>query len=83
MKELNNKTFEDIKHINEDGVEFWYARELQMVLNYKEWRKFNGVIEKAKTACQNSGISAFEHFVDIDKTIKMPKGAEKTIQIIN
>ena len=43
-----NKTFEDIKHINEDGVEFWYARELQMVLNYKEWRKFNGVIEKAQ-----------------------------------
>ena len=35
-----NKTFEDIKHIDENGIEFWYARELQLVLNYKEWRKF-------------------------------------------
>ncbi len=81
MKEIekNNKTFEDIKHIDKNGVEFWYARELQEVLDYKEWRKFNGIIEKAKIACQNSGISAFEHFVGADKTIKMPKGAEKTI----
>lgn len=35
-----NQTFEDIKHIDENGIEFWYARELQLVLNYKEWRKF-------------------------------------------
>ena len=75
----NNKSFEDIKHINENGVEFWYARELQAVLDYKEWRKFENVINKAKQACENSEISAFEHFVDVDKTIKMPKGAEKTI----
>ena len=81
LKEIdkNNKSFEDIKHINENGVEFWYARELQAVLDYKEWRKFENVINKAKQACENSEISAFEHFVDVDKTIKMPKGAEKTI----
>ena len=81
MKEIdiNNKTFEDIKHTDEKGVEFWYARELQGVLDYKEWRKFDGVIEKAKRASQNSGIDVFEHFVGADKTIKMPKGAEKRI----
>ena len=44
----NNKTFENIKHIDENGFEYWYARELQIVLNYKEWRKFQNVIEKAK-----------------------------------
>ena len=44
----SNKTFEDIKHIDENGIEFWYARELQSVLNYKEWRKFENVINKAK-----------------------------------
>ena len=44
----NNQTFEDIKHINENGIEYWYARELQLVLNYKEWRKFENVINKAK-----------------------------------
>ena len=82
MKEIgeNNKTFEDIKHIDENGVEFWLARELQKVLDYKEWRKFEGVIEKAKQGCENSNISAVEHFVDADKTIKMPKGAKKIVQ---
>ena len=82
MKELENytiKDFEKIKHIDESGVEFWYARELQIVLDYKEWRKFNRVIEKAKISCQNTGINAFEHFVDVDKTMKMPKNAEKKI----
>ena len=79
---LANKTetvFESIKHTDEDGVEFWYARELQDVLEYKEWRKFEGVIEKAKQACQNSEVNVNDHFVGSDKTIKMPKGAEKTI----
>ena len=55
----NNKTFEDIKHVDENGVEYWLARELQSVLDYKEWRKFENVIEKAKVSCKNSGISAF------------------------
>ena len=76
----NNQTFEDIKRIDENGIEFWYARELQSVLNYKEWRKFENVISKAKESCKNSDISAFEHFVDVDKTIKMPKGATKNIR---
>ena len=75
----NNQTFEDIKHIDEEGVEFWYARELQTVLDYKEWRKFEGVIEKAKIACENSNISALDHFVCADKMIKMPKGAVKSV----
>ncbi len=75
-----NKTFEDIKHIDENVVEYWYARELQLVLNYKEWRKFENVINKAKESCRNSDITVLEHFVDIDKTIKMPKGATKNIR---
>lgn len=55
MKELdnkenyNNKTFEDIKHIDENGIEYWYARELMNVLSYKDWRYFDAVIEKART----------------------------------
>ena len=75
-----NEKFEDIKHIDENGVEFWYARELMIVLEYKQWRRFESVIEKAKIACENSGISSFEHFANVGKTIKMPKGAEKTIK---
>lgn len=74
-----NDTFEKIKRVDEEGREFWYARELQQVLDYKEWRKFEGVIERAKKACENSSISAIEHFVGTDKTIQMPKGATKII----
>ena len=76
---ITEDNLESIKHIDENGIEYWYARELQNVLNYKEWRKFENVINKAKEACENSDISIFDHFVDVAKTIKMPKGAEKTI----
>ena len=76
---ITEDNFESIKHIDENGIEYWYARELKNVLNYKEWRKFENVINKAKEACENSDISIFDHFVDVAKTIKMPKGAEKTI----
>ena len=63
MEETYNKRFEEIKHTDVNGLEFWYARELQIVLDYKEWRKFENVINKAKESCENSNISAFEHFV--------------------
>ncbi len=72
----NNKSFEDIKHIDENGVEFWYARELQLVLNYKEWRKFEKVIDKAKESCKNSDIEISEHFVDVDKMIQIGSGTK-------
>ena len=77
--EKNNKTFEDIKHIDENGVEYWYAREIMEVLQYSKWQNFEKIIDKAKTSCKNSDICVFEHFTDVSKTIKMPKGAEKTI----
>ena len=63
MKNLNqiqnytNKTFEDIKHTDEYGGEYWYARELMNVLQYSKWENFKKVIEKAMIACENSGIS--------------------------
>lgn len=79
-KNYNNQNFENIKHIDKNGIEFWFARELQFVLDYKEWRKFENVIKKAIDACKNSSISAFEHFVGTDKTIQMPKGATKSIK---
>ncbi len=79
METYNEKTFENIKHIDSIGNEYWLARELQVVLNYKEWRKFEGVINKAKNACINSNVNMTDHFVDTDKTIKMPKGASKLI----
>ncbi len=80
--EENNYTeslFESIRHTNEYGQEFWYARELQIALEYKEWRNFNKVIDKAKVACEGSENIVSEHFVDVNKTIDMPNSAIKTI----
>ena len=81
MKELekNNKSFEKIKHIDENGMEFWYARELMIILEYEQWRRFESVIHKAQESCKNSGVTVIEHFADVGKTIKMPKGATKII----
>lgn len=73
------KDFESIKHTNENGVEFWYARELMTTLEYSKWENFIKVINKAKQSCENSSISVFEHFPDVRKTSKMPNGAEKII----
>ena len=50
LKNYSDKTFEEIKHLDEDGIEFWYARDLQMVLEYTQWRNFSLVIDKAKSA---------------------------------
>ena len=79
IKEYNNKTFENIKHISENGEEFWYARELMTALEYSKWENFGKVIEKAKIACEASNNNIIYHFPDVRKTIKMPKGAIKTI----
>ena len=80
IENYNNQTFEDIKHVDEYGTEYWYARELQIVLNYKEWRKFENVINKAKESCENSGISALEHFVEVDKLSKRANNAKVVIK---
>lgn len=74
-----NKLFEDVKHVDENGIEFWYARELMPILQYSNWQNFKKIIDKAKISCKNSDISVSDHFTDVSKMIKMPKGAEKTI----
>ena len=73
------KQFEDIKHADENGVEFWYARELASVLDYTQWRNFTKVIDKAMLSCQNSGFECADHFVEVSKTVAMPNSASKEI----
>jgi DNA-damage-inducible protein D len=75
----NDQTFESIKHVNENGQEFWYGRELQKVLEYSQWRRFNDTIERAKTACEKSGNDIEDHFAEVGKMIEMPKNAQKEI----
>lgn len=73
------KTFEEIKHIDENGNEYWYARELMITLEYTKWGNFKGVISKAIQSCENSDISVFDHFAEVGKTVPMPSGAKPKI----
>ena len=73
MKELKSKEykkFEEIKHLREDGSEFWSARELATALDYVEWRNFSKVIDRAMIACENSGHSIFYDFVEVNKIVE-------------
>ena len=72
-------TFEAHAQQTEGGIEYWLARDIQHLLGYNEWRNFTAVITKAKTACEVSGHAISDHFVDVNKTIQMPKSAEKEI----
>mgnify|MGYP002524495921 FL=1 len=67
---ITEENFESIKHTDENGIEFWYARELMMVLEYKQWRRFEQTIERAKESCRNSNISIDNHFADVGKIVK-------------
>ena len=82
MEEIsnNNLSFESIKHIDENGGEFWYARELQEVLQYTEWRNFKIIILKAIQSCENSGITAIDHFVDVNKMVEIGSSAKREQQ---
>lgn len=75
-------SFDEISHQAEDGTEFWYARELQGLLGYLKWDKFQIVIERAKIACENSGASASDHFLQAGKMVQIGSGAERRIEDI-
>lgn len=77
IKDYNETVFESIKHTDENGNEFWFARELQGILDYKEWRKFETVINKAKEACINSNIDIYDHFVGTDKMVNIGSNAKR------
>lgn len=72
------KSFEDCAN-EADGIEFWFARDLQRLLDYDEWRNFINVIKKAKIACKNSGQSIEDHFVEVNKKVKIGSEAEREI----
>ena len=75
-----NNIFENIKHIDDYENEYWYVRELQKVLEYKDWRNFQKVIDKAVLAANNSVSSEVDWIVEINKPIKTGKGKEEIIK---
>jgi len=82
---MEKETFVSLKKLFEgctneaEGVEFWFARDLQSLLDYGEWRNFLNVIEKAKTSCINSGQGSENHFVEVTKKVKIGSEAEREI----
>ena len=77
IEKYTEKIFEDIKHIDEERKEYWYARELQVVLKYTQWRRFENVINKAKLACNNSNINIDDHFANIGKMVDIGSNTKR------
>ena len=79
IKAKEYKNFEKIKHRDENGVEYWLARELASVLEYVQWRNFERVIERAMLACKNSGFNTADQFAEVSKLVEHGSGAKRQI----
>jgi DNA-damage-inducible protein D len=80
MAKLNAEeytTFESIRKADDGGNEFWYARELAAALQYREWRNFSKVIDRAVLACKNSGYEVSDHFVEVNKMVTIGSDAQR------
>jgi len=73
-----NKNFEQAV-FQQDGIEFWFARDIQALLEYAEWRNFVLVVEKARTACRQAGQAVGDHFVDVNKMVMLGSGSEREV----
>lgn len=82
IEKYGESTFEQYKNINEYEQEFWYARDMQQILQYKEQRNFLKVIDKAKIACETSDHNVLDHFVEVNKMVQLGSGAEREIEDI-
>lgn len=76
-----NKTFEEYAY-EQDGVEYWLARELQELLGYSDWRNFLNAVDKAKESCKTTGEGVSDHFVDVTKMIELGKGGQRKVEDI-
>ena len=79
LEKINETIFESIKHVDEDGNEYWYARELQKVLEYKRWDKFFNVIESAQVACSISNNNVLDHFSQVGKMVDIGSNTSRNI----
>ena len=83
IKEYTDKIFEDIKHVDENGNEYWYAREVMPILEYSKWERFSNAIENAKMACEKSGYNINDHFPGVGKMVTIGSKPEERLWIIS
>lgn len=76
-----NSSFEEYAY-EQDGIEYWLARELQVLLSYADWRNFLNAVDKAKESCKTSGEAVSDHFVDVNKMIELGKGGQRKVDDI-
>jgi DNA-damage-inducible protein D len=74
-----NKRFEEYAY-EQDGTEYWLARELQELLGYSDWRNFSNTLNKAKESCKSTGEEVSDHFVDVNKMIELGKGGQREVE---
>lgn len=80
IAQQHHATFEGIRQFDENGDEFWLARDLAPLLDYPQWRNFVPVLEKAREACRNSGQRVEDHFADIRKMVEIGSGAQREVE---
>ena len=76
----HHQTFEELKQTGDSNAEFWYARDLQVALDYSSWDKFKRVVQKASTACENSGQTTSNHFSQVGKMVQLGSGSQREIE---
>lgn len=79
MEKYSNQTFEEYKQTSEFEEDFWYARDMQRILDYEQWRNILKVIDKAKEACENSEQLVSDHFAEVSKMVELGSGAKREI----
>ena len=79
LEKINETIFESIRHVDDEDNECWYARELQYILGYNQWRSINDLIKRAKVACKESDNNADYHFAVYRKMINIAKGATRNV----
>lgn len=77
---LNNTPFENLRHLNEFGAEYWHARELQSLFGYSQWRRFEDAIKRAATSCEQSGNNPEYHFAGVGKMVDLGSGSTREIE---
>lgn len=79
LSTMGSQSFEDLKKSNEYGAEYWSARDLQPLLGYTQWRRFEQAITRAMESCTQSGNVAEDHFAGADKMIELGKGGQRDV----
>ena len=79
LEKINETIFESIKHVDDDGNEYWYARELQYILGYNQWRSINDLIKRAKVACKESDNNIHDHFAVQRKMVDIGSNTQREV----